>query len=397
MEPRFDPASTMVALFSTLQVSAANAEEAAASSSSIPTLIQLYSTKAIHLDTNATLSGHTVLSYQAIEVAPPSTEGDSLLLGQTQNKAAAVVNPNLGVWNCLVTKASKETALVDKLLMVPDATSHYCFTVDVADPSKVEPVISSLHEALVRLMIEKASTLEDESLTTSLLQLHKTTFGLAPNDEESSNKLTALTPNDSDANIKFALMIVALMPPTVNATTSADAYKETQSQALIMYHLRKYAAALNAWLCFVSEATPEVNEQNQPTMTVEQLANVWKDWAQSKEPADNHPAMYAPGKHQNDLIDTVLLRNAHCPGHWEASKDSLWKALPPTVDKGEAGVTKKETTGDDSWLSTLRESVVTDTSAVSATPKKAAAQPATPKAKEDAAAASSFFENLLNS
>ena len=167
----------MVALFSILQ--SPSDTEASVSSLSIPTLIQLYQTRAIHLDPNDKQLGYTILSYQAVEVVPPSTiSDDSTLFGQKLSKTATVVNPNLGVWNCRVSNANKETALVDSLLRVPGDTTHYCFTVDISDPSKVEPVISSLQEALVRLMIQRAPSSEQTALTTTLLQLRKTTFGL---------------------------------------------------------------------------------------------------------------------------------------------------------------------------------------------------------------------------
>jgi hypothetical protein len=380
----------MVALFSILQ--SPSDAEASVSSLSIPTLMQLYQTRAIHLDPNDKQLGYTVLSYQAVEVVPPSTiSDDSTLFGQKFSKTATMVNPNLGVWNCRVSNANKETALVDSLLRVPGDTTHYCFTVDISDPSKVEPVISSLQEALVRLMIQRAPSSEQTALTTTLLQLRKTTFGLAPDDDEASSKLNTAAPMEADEEVQLALMIIALIPSTVSTSTSADAYKETQSQALVFYHLRKYAATLNATLCFVSEATPEGSDTNQPTMTTEQLANVWKEWAQCND-LDDNSALFLPGNHQVDLIENVLLRNAHCPGHWDAAKDSIWKALPPTIDDREQKVENKVETGDDAWLSTLRDSVVMDAPSTTKTLPLA-----TPKAKEDAAAASSFFENLLNS
>ena len=382
----------MVALFSILQSS--SGAEAPVSALSIPTLIQLYQTRAVHLDPNDEPSGHAILSYQAVEVAPPSTiSDDSTLFGQKVSKSAAVaiVNPNLGVWNCRVSHANNETALVDSLLRVPGDTTHFCLTVDISDPSKVEPVISSLQEALVRLMIQKAPLSEQAALTTTLLQLRKTTFGLATNDDEASSKLNTAAPMEAEEKVQITLMILALMPLTASTSTAADAYKETQSKALVFYHLRKYAAALNASLCFISEATPEGPDQNQTTMTTEQLANVWSEWAQSNNLEDS-AAVYLPGNHQVDLIESVLLRNAHCPGNWDAAKDSIWKALPPRIDNREQEVATKVDTGDDAWLSTLRDSVVIDAPSTTKTLPLT-----TPKAKEDAAAASSFFENLLNS
>ena len=102
--------------------------------------------------------------------------------------------------------------------------------------------------------------------------------------------------------------------------------------------------------------------------------------------------MYSAGKHQEDLIESVLLRNASCPGHWEASKDSLWKALPPTIEVATEHIKreKPESVGDEVWLAKLRDSVETaPIPAASPSPAKAA-----DAAKEDPGV-SSFFENLL--
>ena len=118
---------------------------------------------------------------------------------------------------------------------------------------------------------------------------------------------------EADENVQIALMILALIPSTTSTSTSVDAYKETQSQALVMYHLRKYAAALNASLCFVNELTPEGPDQNQTTMTTEQLANIWRKWAQSND-LEGNDAIYLPGNHQVDLIESVLLRK--CSLSW---------------------------------------------------------------------------------
>jgi hypothetical protein len=36
-----------------------------------------------------------------------------------------------------------------------------------------------------------------------------------------------------------------------------------------------------------------------------------------------HSLVYGPGNCQLDLVETVLLRHAHYPGHWDASRESL--------------------------------------------------------------------------
>jgi hypothetical protein len=46
-------------------------------------------------------------------------------------------------------------------------------------------------------------------------------------------------------------------------------------QSLILYHLRKYAAALNGSLCFVQDsATSEKAEHNQATMSMERMGSI---------------------------------------------------------------------------------------------------------------------------
>ncbi|KAL3926119.1 MAG: hypothetical protein SGARI_005705, partial [Bacillariaceae sp.] len=101
--------------------------------------------------------------------------------------------------------------------------------------------------------------------------------------------------------------------------------------------------------------------------------------------------LYGPGKQQEFLIETVLLRNANYPGHWEASKDSLWVALPAPQEA--AAVTKTTATGDAGWLTQLRDSIA------SALPAEKAPAPGEgkddKKPKEKDVAVSSFFESLL--
>mmetsp|Transcript_23169 Transcript_23169/g.35733 ORF Transcript_23169/g.35733 Transcript_23169/m.35733 type:complete len:687 (+) Transcript_23169:799-2859(+) len=77
-------------------------------------------------------------------------------------------------------------------------------------------------------------------------------------------------------------------------------------------------------------------------------------------------AMYRPGPSmQEDLIETVCLRNAHCSGEWDASTDSIWLALPSfgggensSKSRQESLLDKmKQSRGDDEWLFQLRDSV----------------------------------------
>uniref|UniRef100_A0A7S2V866 Uncharacterized protein n=1 Tax=Entomoneis paludosa TaxID=265537 RepID=A0A7S2V866_9STRA len=72
--------------------------------------------------------------------------------------------------------------------------------------------------------------------------------------------------------------------------------------------------------------------------------------------------VYGPGSYQEDLLDSVLLRNAQYPGHWDAAKESLWTILPDTSStasksKPTVSTTATEGAGDLLWLSELKESI----------------------------------------
>mmetsp|Transcript_7770 Transcript_7770/g.8586 ORF Transcript_7770/g.8586 Transcript_7770/m.8586 type:complete len:370 (+) Transcript_7770:29-1138(+) len=365
-------------LFSTI-LSASN-EQSTATSSTIPTLIQLFHTKSITFDENAKLESHAVLSYQALEVVS-SPEGESKLFGQ-RRKANQIISPNLGVWNCCVTKDK----LVDSLLLIPENTRHYCMTVDLSDPSMVEPTLSILHDTLVRLLIEKTplDNGSDEAIeataTTSLNQLKNTQFGLASKDNPSSLQ----RPAESDDKTKISLMICALV-----SSTNKEDYQETQAQNLILYHLRRYAASLNCTLCFVGK-TPIAEEV--PFFPLEQVTCCWREWVLSEKSIDGLDNCITPYNHQSDLIETVLLRNAQCAGQWDATEDSLWKSLPPLFsgDSNKKIFEKHDEIGDQGWLLQLRDSLGGEQ-------PPATSRPPAPKVpiKEDSAVVSSFFENLL--
>lgn len=386
-----------MALFSTLL--SASSEPSASTSASIPTLIQLStSTRILYGDED--LDAHAVLSYQALEVNPPTPEGESTLFQQRRSNSAAnsTVTPNLGVWNCFISK----NALVDSLLKIPDASSsrtgdhHFCMTVHLTDPSLVEPSMAMMHEALVRLLIQQPPPKRKEvaseiamKTSTSLSQLKATQFGLASEDKPTSSQVA-----EDDDHVCISLMICAVFDHSGNASSIKDEYMETQAQNLIIYHLRRYAAALNCSLCFVGNKT----DMDVPTIPLADIAYTWLQWISSPDPTIKVDNVFAPNHHQPDLIESVLLRNAqHLAGQWDASKDSLWKALPPSQeDEGASTLSSTRNRnapshGDDDWLSQLRESVATvEASPISAAPTVTSAAP-----KTEDAAVSSFFENLL--
>jgi len=83
------------------------------------------------------------------------------------------------------------------------------------------------------------------------------------------------------------------------------------------------------------------------------------------------PSIYYPNQYDEDLIDSVYLRSASCPGVWDATKDNLWVALPPPASSSSINDSSnnhndkdnKNTSsdgagfGDEDWLSNLAESV----------------------------------------
>jgi hypothetical protein len=385
-------------LFSTLATSGG-----AVSSSTVPTVIQLYTSEPIQLDSTAKVTGYTAMTYQAVQVGSSEEE--------PKNKHQ---NPDLGVWSCRVQKTTNSSPLIDSLLSKLKAKADvntFCWTVDLTDETKVESDLTLLQDATVRYLIENPPSTEQErsTATTSLYQLQATQFGLAPEDKSQTQKNL----NDSTQHVKTTVMICAVLPPVQDDNAETN-YRSKQAKALVIYHLRKFAAAINSSLVFCSKQTPaeeqaeEAITQEQSTVDFDKLSQLWRDlangqpvWITADTPPEESPSpdegdfrhstpIYGPTRHQDDLIETLLLRNAHCPGHWDATKDSLWVALPMPAPPAEDA--PPPSGGDEGWLGQLRESIV------SAEPIKpvvpTSEKPIEESPKKDAAV-SSFFESLL--
>jgi hypothetical protein len=390
-------------LFSTLATSGV-----AASSSTVPTVIQLYTSEPVLLDSTAKVTGYTAMTYQAVQVGSSEEE--------PKNKHQ---NPDLGVWSCRVQKTTNSSPLIDSLLSKLKAKADvntFCWTVDLTDETKVESDLTLLQQATVRYLIENPPSTEEErsTATTSLYQLQATQFGLAPEDKSQ----TAKNLSESTQDVKTTVMICAVLPP-VQDDNSETNYRTKQAKALVIYHLRKFAAAINSSLVFCSKQAPaekqteEAVTQAHSTVDFDKLSQLWRDLANDQPvwitadaaPPEESPSpdegaettdfhystpIYGPTRHQDDLIETLLLRNAHCTGHWDAAKDSLWVALSTPAPPAEDAAAPPG--GDEGWLGQLRESIV------SAEPVKPAV-PASEKPKEQSpkkdAAVSSFFESLL--
>jgi hypothetical protein len=395
------------------------------SSVDLPTVVQLYTNKPILLDSTSKVTGYTAMTYQAIQVGSFSEEQD------VKNRHQ---NPDLGVWNCQV---GKETLLDSLLAKVTSHLRTYCWTVDLSDSTAVEPTISLLQGALVRYLSENPppDDQQRQTSTTSLYQLQYTQFGLAVDDKESNISEKNIV-NESAEKVKTSVMICVILP-VEQEEVSESAYKTNQANALVIYHLRKFAAAINAPLCFVqpeqhqatknsaeTASSPVKDSQqqqqqrqsaslsSQPAVSFDELSKLWRELALDKliwETDDKENTngngneeetpivvatpLYGPGRHQEDFIESVLLRNAHYPGHWEANKDSLWVALP-TASEAPAAKTGPNS-GDGNWLTQLRESIVSAADA-----QKLAVAPEETKKEEETkenqdVAVSDFFASLL--
>lgn len=496
-------------------------------SSDIPTIVQLYSGGSTSSSSSmvqfeqstASVPTYAVLSYAAVPVttAYPGGEGGG---GENQSpetplgaagstrganfakgKPSAIV-PELGVWNCrcvptstaeAVTGAKGKPSLQDgPLLQIPKTPSTFCLAVELSKPNQVEPTIAMLQGTLVRHLIARPEPTPEEQLqqqaaeagapdkpeapvaATSLYDLRSVQFGLAPNDEASAAKMSGEAPDEGDRKVKIALVICAIRrrPASSSGADEAGAdedYREKQAQALIAYHLRRYAAALNAYLCFVDAnpgtaqqtsladeksqdraADPAIGaaasgaadkeHQQQPAVSTWQLGMLFWQLAQGKQldlkaltpsemkgttaaaaaspeagegetaaaSAEANPLVYGPfnAAEQDELIETALQRNAHYPGQWDASKDSLWKVLPS--DDGSAGGAddagkgpngKKKEAGDGGWLQELLDSVGGGVAGAKSPPRKTPSKKGvqTPAAKSTPGGAdvTDFFSSLL--
>jgi len=249
---------------------------------------------------------------------------------------------------------------------------------------------------------EERETTDNE--TTSLYQLRTVQFGVAKEDKEAASNAET-SADETDTQFQVALVLCVLLPSQNKSDTTdgdpeqdpkeeeneeddEDSYQTKQTMALLMYHLRKYALQLNCTLVFCD---PQAAQGTESYCTLSQLAlllrsyglgmPIWNDYAKilelpqvvalpDEEPGDDtadsqattSSPVYGPGSYQEDLLDSVLLRNAQYPGHWDAAKESLWTILPDTSStasksKPTVSTTATEGAGDLLWLSELKESI----------------------------------------
>mmetsp|Transcript_21387 Transcript_21387/g.48202 ORF Transcript_21387/g.48202 Transcript_21387/m.48202 type:complete len:474 (-) Transcript_21387:89-1510(-) len=349
---------------------------------------------------------------------------------------------------------AKLAAPAQKASQSSSSSSVYCLTIDLSDEATVEPNLSALQAALVRHLIEHPPPIGPDGptkiQTTSLYDLQTAQFGLASEEKAAERSI-----EESAKNARVGLMICAVVSSNDNNNTidesSESAYKKKQARALVIYHLRKFASSINAALCFVerpkqqehqrdvskdqaeagtadvksAEGDSSINNNNNNTqlaVSYDKLSQLWRDmatgipvWDQQQHEASatnnatkstetaadaevSPTALYGPGRQQEDLIESLLLRNANYPGHWDASKDSLWVALPAASEGASTASSGAPTSGDDGWLTQLRDSIASALPADKADDKEknpSGGGGDSGKPKEKDAAVSSFFESLL--
>ena len=471
-------------LFSTLTANAdgrTTTSSSSQSSSSLPTVVQLYVKDPLQFeeeeDAVSYIPPHALLSYSAVSLQGPTEPPlSSIMVAPAKKKPheQLVVVPELGVWNLRIPTDANFHMVVSNNL--PSNSHTFALTVDLNEPNTVEPTITMMQNALIRYLKTRDadSHVEDDvrphhnddntnnntsaATTTSLFDLQLAQFGRAPNETTTSSSTTTTTitePDKRDRNTKLSLILLAKLPTTKTSLSSnnhnqdtdyeARHYKNQQVQALLTYHLHKFACQLRAYLVFVKsssssdddgeksnnnddyEVSTSSNNHNN-AMTRRQVGVTLKQLAQNQLPTTSSPSqgegdtttddenaptstspvgfsIYAPDN--VDVIDSILLRNASYPGQWDASTTSLWTIVPPPPQTSsslvESANNNSKTSsarrvggGDEAWLKELRDSVLT---LAEKTPVKAATT-STQKKKEAAATpeaenVTSYFASLL--
>ena len=369
-----------------------------------------------------------VLSYQAVELSDASESprgGDASeqpvrLLSQQQRdrQGRKHLRPNLGVWDCRLQDGAAGGELVDKLLgqVIPAAssTATLIFTVDLADPTSVYPALDAMKEAVLLRYGAADRAAASSGGTTRLSKLRSAKFGAAP---ESKGLPSPASAGTVEGRITLALCCAVPPPPAKDAPPKT--FQERQAVSLVQYHLHKFASEVDCTLAFVrpndDDAVLQSPEETEgaskqpggstggaiPSMTVSKFASIVGRIAHGLDPVEEgsakgesvadgidearegddpsqvssatdieQPPIHVPGGHDDDLIGSVLLRNASCPGVWDAAKDDLWQALPPPAGSADAEAGKAGgknsakdsdaaggTAGDEAWLSKLVASV----------------------------------------
>lgn len=386
------------------------------------TAVQLYGSRYIHFLSNSILStdrhnhsksnklkqqprkSYEPLTYQAIQVQDVTSSMDDILKEQDHS------HPNLGVWDCQIHANNTELSTQILKSVLRGINPTFILVLNLDDPPSVYPHLTAMMDTIIGY---STSINEDPTHdgTTDLLSLHSIPFGKAPlsqqNDVDDSESTTSTT-NANQEVVKdipqrnLNIVICGIL----SKYCSRDAtYKEKQAINLLSYHLQKYASDINCSLCFVNSPADEEDSNNNDDekdendserlevrsdalrpkgMSVQEFSHVLKricmglhatrgkdsmddeinEDNMEKDPNDEKTAIYYPFEYDVDLINSVLLRGAGCPGVWNANTDNLWVALPPTSSSGnnvsmiDANTSVSEKRGsDEEWLNKLADSV----------------------------------------
>lgn len=364
----------------------------------------------------------------------------------------------LGLWSLAVARGDNGDASLAEMLMksvvVPNleencrgATVAPCFVVnvDLADASRVCATIRSSIDIIVNaLSCEGGDEGEDDGKEadnadvdmdmvemknryTSLTALQGNIFGGLSAAAQSKKSVGAVYD-------KYVSLILAVCLPT----KPSSSYQDEQAQALVMYHLYRFALHVNCVVAFVQKkeicaddttanddnAEADESEDTIASMDTDSLRDVVLQIASGVSPRDvranrtsalkeadgdtpfaedtspSSLALVTPGSIDSTLVENTMLANANCEGQWDAAVDPLPKALPEQTNgqafTGHVKATPSESStkaySDDEWLSKLASAIKTIEALPSAVAKEE------PKSKTNAkkdVAVSSFFENLL--
>jgi len=227
---------------------------------------------------------YEILSYQPVHV-PDATASSTASSSNTSTATTPNTTPNLGVWDCRFTSFSSSTStstiskstsyLLKSALYHQNNTKNnvqkptFVLTIDLESIEDVHTTLSTMMESVARSMGigmgievgvvagagEQREGKEEEKQQQQQLQDSLPKFGIAPSSREND---TLKIKEDLFNNVN--IIICAILPYSItckgganNNKNTAMTYKEKQGLNLILYHLLKYANALNCTLCFLNQ------------------------------------------------------------------------------------------------------------------------------------------------
>lgn len=248
-------------------------------------------------------------------------------------------------------------------------------TVDLSNPSRVHSIIKDMLTLLQKTFTNQDARLGNSGTTSlSTLKNADSNFGMpAPSDDEHSDT-HEVDPSCPSNQIKFSLILCGIKREDSDSESSKNNdYRDKQAHNLVLYHIHRLASELNCALFILDETVSsststtdknnsENNDINQDKATDSETAtaqdnNIIKrekkleilleylskadlttsvtntNGAAKIELSVGGPSVaikeffHLPHTHDKSLIQQVLLRNASCDGLWNASIDSLEKAL----------------------------------------------------------------------